>query len=47
MLLVLLPFIIIAILSFLIWYLDTIREHTDDFAGIILWLLAIIATASI
>ena len=47
MLLVLLPFVIIATAGFIIWYLCTIRKHTYDFEVTILWLDAIIVIASI
>lgn len=47
MLLVLLPFIVIAIAGFIIWYLCTIRKHTYDFEVTILWLDAIIVIAAI
>ena len=47
MLLVLLPFIIIAIAGFIIWYLYTIREHEYEYDIVIVWLSAIIATASL
>ena len=47
MLLVLLPFIIIAIAGFIIWYLCTIRKYSYDFEMAILWLDAIIVIAAI
>lgn len=47
MFLVLLPFIIIAIAGFLIWYLYTIRQHKYDYEVTIVWLQAIIVVASI
>lgn len=47
MLLVLLPFIIIAIAGFIIWYLCTIRKHSYDYEVAILWLDAIIVIAAI
>lgn len=47
MLLVLLPFVIIAIAGFIIWYLCTIRKYSCDFEMAILWLDAIIVIASI
>ena len=47
MLLVLLPFLIIAIAGFIIWYLCTIRKYTCDYEIAILWLDAIIFIASV
>lgn len=47
MLLVLLPFIIIAIAGFIIWYLCTIRKHTYDFEVAIIWLDSVIVIAAI
>lgn len=47
MLIVLLPFIIIAIAGFLIWYLRTIRKNTYDFDVALTWLYATIVVASI
>ena len=47
MLLVLLPFVIIAIAGFIIWYLCTIRKYTYDYEMAILWLDAIIVIAAI
>lgn len=47
MLLVLLPFVLIAIAGFLIWYLRTIRKNTYDYDVAITWLYAIIVVASI
>lgn len=47
MLIVLLPFIIIAIAGFLIWYLRTIRKNTYDFDVALTGLYATIVVASI
>lgn len=47
MLLVLLPFVIIAIAGFIIWYLNTIREYTHDFEMSIACLKTIIVVASV
>lgn len=47
MLLVLLPFIIIAVAGFIIWYLCTIRKYTYDYEMAILGLDAIIVIAAI
>lgn len=46
MFLVLLPFIIIAIAAFLIWYLCTIREHNYEFEMTIVGLKSIIVVAA-
>lgn len=47
MLLVLLPFIIIAIAGFIIWYLCTIRKYSYDFEMAIAGLKSIIVVASL
>ena len=47
MLLVLLPFIIIAIAGFILWYLCTIRKYSSDFEMSIAGLTSIIVVASI
>lgn len=47
MLLVLLPFVIIAIAGFIIWYLYTIRKYSCDFEFAIAGLQAVIVVASI